>query len=52
MNEEQTLYLERVDAMIRAMSEEQRLELFNRYCIYCGDIQPFQGIRCQCWNDE
>lgn len=31
-----------------ALSSEQRLELFARYCPGCGRPDP----TCQCWNDE
>lgn len=34
-----------------AMSDEQRMEIFERYCIHCGRKQP-EGRKCQCWNDE
>lgn len=35
-----------------ALSDDQRLELFGRYCAHCGCKQPESGMRCQCWNDE
>jgi hypothetical protein len=39
---------ERLDAL----SDDQRLELFGRYCAHCGCKQSESGMRCQCWNDE
>lgn len=30
------------------LTDEQRLELFGRYCKACGCDDP----GCQCWNDE
>lgn len=34
------------------LTDEQRMEVFWRYCRYCGRIQPEDGLRCQCGNDE
>jgi hypothetical protein len=30
------------------LSDDERLELFNKFCKKCGDIDP----RCKCWNDD
>jgi len=35
-----------------SLSDDQRLEVFARYCTHCGCIQPEAGQGCQCWNDE
>lgn len=35
-------------ALLDAMTDEQRMELFCDYCTECGSKDP----RCQCWNDE
>lgn len=35
-------------ALLDAMSDDQRAELFSNYCRSCGCKDP----RCQCWNDE
>ena len=39
-----------VAADIRALTEEQRLELFSQYCIHCGAYDP--GHLCRCWDDS
>ena len=33
---------------ILSMPEERRMEVFRRFCTYCGS----SDTRCQCWNDE
>lgn len=45
---EQTDPLEGVMALLACLTDEQRCELFSRFCMHCGDIDP----SCQCWNDE
>lgn len=40
---------ERVAELIASLTDEQRVELFNRYCKACGAAND---PRCQCWNDE
>lgn len=39
---------ESVEDRIRALSDEQRVELAATFCRHCGTLDP----RCQCWNDE
>lgn len=39
---------DRVEKQLDAMTDEQRLEVFGRYCVHCGRKDP----RCQCWSDE
>lgn len=33
---------------IRALTDDQRVELAGLFCTHCGVLDP----RCQCWNDE
>ena len=33
---------------VKAMTDNERLELFGGSCKHCGCDDP----RCQCWNDE
>ncbi len=33
---------------LRALTEEQRVDVFRLFCTHCGRYDP----RCQCWNDE
>lgn len=33
---------------LEQLSPEQRLELFQKFCLHCGS----QDSGCQCWNDE
>lgn len=33
---------------VAALTDEQRVELFSRYCRSCGS----NDRGCQCWNDE
>lgn len=35
-----------------ALSEDDRLEVFRRFCRSCGTVQPETGVQCQCWNNE
>lgn len=40
-------------ALIEALdklTDEQRLEIFRRYCIHCGAVQP-EDRYCYCSND-
>lgn len=30
------------------MTDEQRMDVFSKYCRHCGSDNP----DCQCWNDE
>jgi len=40
------------------LTDEQRRELFGKYCWHCGCKQPWHPdvnedrMACQCWNDE
>ena len=38
----------KVEDCLKEMTDDERLELFNKYCKHCGGNNP----RCQCWNDE
>jgi hypothetical protein len=42
-------FIERLKHYIDQLTDEERLELFHRYCIYCGkkDYLP-----CYCMRDE
>jgi hypothetical protein len=33
---------------LNELTDEERLDVFARYCTYCGRKDP----DCQCWNDE
>lgn len=33
---------------VDAMTDDERMELFGKYCKYCGRKDP----NCQCWNDD
>ena len=35
-------------ALVDKLTDDQRIELFHQYCVYCGCTDP----HCQCWNDE
>lgn len=37
-----------ITQQVDELTEDERVELFNQYCIHCGDKDP----SCQCWNDE
>jgi hypothetical protein len=41
---------------LKALMDTQRMLVFRylreRYCLECGRIQPTEGMRCQCCNDE
>ncbi len=45
IKEEKLIYIEKE---LDKLSQDERLELFKKYCIFCGYKDP----RCQCWNDE
>lgn len=36
------------ESLVRSLTNEQRLELFNLFCLHCGCDDP----TCQCSNDE
>jgi Rieske Fe-S protein len=39
--------------LLKSMSEDERLQVFNAFCTHCGCVQPASQLRrCQCWNDE
>ena len=40
--------LYQVKRLFKELTDEERLEVMNRYCKSCGSDNP----RCQCWNDE
>ena len=37
---------------LMALTGEQRLEIFSKFCMSCGRVEPDDGPRCQCGNDE
>jgi hypothetical protein len=37
-----------IKAMLDALTDDERSDLFNEYCSSCGSKDP----ECQCWNDE
>lgn len=40
-----------VGEAMKALSEEDRLQVMSRFCRSCGIVQP-ETRRCQCNNDE
>jgi hypothetical protein len=38
----------RVEELLAAMTDYERIVVFGAYCRYCGCEDP----ACQCWNDE
>ena len=36
---------------LNLLSDEQRKDVFSRFCVHCGEHQPVDAW-CQCWNDE
>lgn len=38
-------------SLLENLSEEERLEIFHCFCVYCGKIQNVER-NCQCANDE
>lgn len=34
--------------LLKKMTDEERKEIFNEFCVFCGSTDP----RCHCWNDE
>ena len=34
--------------MLDILTDDERLEIFYRYCVHCGS----KDVKCQCWNDE
>jgi hypothetical protein len=38
----------KITEKLTILSEERRLEVFSKFCKYCGIDDP----KCQCWNDE
>lgn len=41
-----------LDLMTPTERAEALSDLKSVYCFSCGDEQPKEGRRCQCWNDE
>ena len=39
---------EEIEKLLDELDGDERLEVFSKYCVECGDKDP----RCQCWNDE
>ena len=35
-------------AILKSMTDEERMEIFSNFCKYCGSDNP----KCQCWKDE
>ena len=46
----QNKYLKYQDALksINQLTDEQRVDVFSKFCKHCGDTDP----KCQCWNDK
>ena len=42
--------VEELKKEIEKLTDEQRMEVFEHVCSYCGDYNEVSG--CQCWNDE
>jgi hypothetical protein len=42
------LPVEIVTDILLGISEDARMEIFNKFCKHCGSDNP----NCQCWNDE
>lgn len=40
--------LEKIVSILKRLSSESRMKIFESFCLYCGDDDP----SCQCWNDE
>lgn len=40
--------LDKVKDLLKRLTDEERMKLFEDYCTYCGAKDP----RCQCWNDQ
>ncbi|BAG41486.1 hypothetical protein [Ralstonia phage phiRSL1] len=49
---EAELRLSAVREALRAMTEEERTEVYRDYCYHCGTYQADHIRGCQCWNDE
>mgnify|MGYP006935392118 CR=1 FL=1 len=39
---------QKVECLLKTLTDDERKELFGDYCIHCGCDSPC----CQCWNDE
>lgn len=54
MNTETEVLIAVLRDRMEKMNGEERLaileQLFDGYCIHCGDRHPDYG-KCQCWND-
>lgn len=35
-------------ATLDALTDEERVEVFGEYCVYCGT----RDMPCPCWNDD
>lgn len=40
--------VDKAEAYLAMLTEEERKEVFSRFCTECGSYDP----ECQCWNDE
>ena len=40
--------IDKIIEALKALSEDERLEVFSQFCHSCGDNNP----SCKCWNDE
>ncbi len=38
----------KITKFLNLLTDEERLEIFLSYCVYCGS----KDTGCQCWNDE
>lgn len=48
MSTETARQIEHVVGLLLLLSDEDRMEVFGEFCVYCGTADP----KCQCWNDE
>jgi hypothetical protein len=40
--------IDHIIELLNRLSDEERVEVFSKFCRYCGDKNP----DCQCWNDD
>ena len=37
---------------MKALTDEQRMDVMNHFCKHCGTVEADTSRGCQCWNDE
>ncbi len=54
MNEEHGIVERLIDDLTQSLTDEQRLEVFEAFCVHCGceQVRNPGAPDCQCWNDE